>query len=161
MSECEEPFHLDPARRQTPVETRRTPMDQLLTQAVTNAVKRLPKRPPVVSIVDADEATPKVRESMLKLDAFITKGGRVVYVVKQSAVLEGAARGSALYECMLASIIWHEMAHIDGADERGARRAEEQLWTQFVRDAAVDPITGLRYLQALTTRPDDQFIASR
>jgi hypothetical protein len=114
-----------------------------------------------VCIIDADEARPEVRESMLKLDAFITKGGRVAYVVKQSAVLEAAARGSALHECMLASIIWHEMAHIDGADERGARRAEEQLWTEFARDAAVDPITGLRYLQALRRRPDDRFIGSR
>jgi hypothetical protein len=129
--------------------------------AVHNAVERLPKRPPVVAIIDADEARPEVRESMLKLDAFITKGGKVVYVVKQSAVLEGAARGSAFYECMLASIIWHEMAHVDGADERGARRAEEQLWAQFVRDAAVDPLTGLRYLQALRTRSDDRSIASR
>jgi hypothetical protein len=130
-------------------------------RAVHNAVDRLPKRPPVVSIIDADEARPDVRESILKLDAFITKGGRVVYVVKQSAVLEGAARGSGLHECMLATIIWHEMAHLDGADERGARRAEQQLWTQFVRDGAVDPITGLRYLQALTKRPDDRLIASR
>jgi hypothetical protein len=143
-----------------PVETQRTSLE-LLTRTVQNAVKRLPKRPPVVAIIDADEARPEVRESLLKLDAFITKGGRVVYVVKQSAVLEAATRGSALYECMLASIIWHEMAHIDGADERAARSAEEQLWTQFVRDAVVDSITGLRYLQALTKRPDDQLIASR
>jgi hypothetical protein len=128
-------------------------------RAVHNAVARLPKRSPVVSIIDADDARPEVRETLLKLDAFITRGGRVVYVVKQSAVLNGAAKGLPLYECMLASIIWHEMAHIDGADERGARRAEEHLWTQFVRDEAVDAITGLRYLQALTKRPDDQLTA--
>jgi len=130
-------------------------------RAVHNAVERLPRRSPLVSIIDADEARPGVRESMRKLDAFVTKGGKIVYVVKQSAVLERAASGSPLYECMLASIIWHEMAHIDGADERGARRAEEQLWAQFVRDQAVDTIAGLRYLQALTRRPDDQLIAAR
>jgi len=133
--------------------------DVSFERAVHNAVERLPGRSPTVSITDADEARPEVREALLKLDAFITKGGRVVYVVKQSAVLEAAARGSTFHECMLASIIWHEMAHIDGADERGARRAEEQLWTQFVRDGAVDAITGLRYLQALEKRPDDQLIA--
>jgi hypothetical protein len=130
-------------------------------RAVHNAMERLPKRSPVVSVIDADEARPDLRESMLKLDAFVTMGGKVVYVVKQSAVLEAAARGSTLHECMLASIIWHEMAHIDGADERGARRAEEQLWTQFVRDEAVDVVTGLRYLQALTSRPDDRLAALR
>jgi hypothetical protein len=45
------PFQLDPASRRSPAETRRPPLDQLLTQAVQNAVKRLPKRPPVVAII--------------------------------------------------------------------------------------------------------------
>ena len=66
--------------------TRERPLD---------ALERLPKRPPVVAIIDADEARPEVRESLLKLDAFITKGGRVVYVVKQSAVLETLLRYAA------------------------------------------------------------------
>jgi hypothetical protein len=62
---------------------------------------------------------------------------------------------------MLATVLWHEMAHLHGADERGARRAEEDLWTRFVRDGATDEVTGLRYLQALKKRPDDQLLASR
>jgi hypothetical protein len=32
---------------------------------------------------------------------------------------------------------------------------------QFVRDGVTDQVTGLRYLQALRTRPDDQRLASR
>jgi predicted SprT family Zn-dependent metalloprotease len=84
-----------------------------------------------------------------------------VYLVKQSTVLQEAAKGSQLYEHVLASIIWHEMAHLDGADERGARRAEEQLWTRFVRDGIFDQVTALRYLNALTKRPDDRLMASR
>ena len=91
----------------------------------------LPRRPPAVAVFDADDAKPEVRQTLLKLDAFITRGGKVVYVVKQSAVLEAATKGAQLYHYMLASIIWHEMAHVDGADERGARRAEEQLWMRF------------------------------
>jgi hypothetical protein len=65
-----------------------------------------------------------------------------------------------LYEYLLASIIWHEMAHVDGAGERAARRAEEQLWTRFVRDGIFDPVTALRYLRALANRPDDQMPAA-
>jgi hypothetical protein len=60
---------------------------------------------------------------------------------------------------MLATIIWHEMAHLDGADERGARKAEQDLWTRFVRDGVCDEVTGLRYLRALASRPDDQLLA--
>jgi hypothetical protein len=97
----------------------------------------------------------------LRVDADTMDRGKVVYLVKQSAVLQGAATGSELYEHVLASIIWHEMAHLDGADERGSRRAEEQLWTRFVRDGIFDQVTALRYLNALAKRPDDQLMASR
>jgi hypothetical protein len=112
-------------------------------------------------VIDADEATPDVRDRLLKLDAFIVSGGKAVYLVRQSLVLREAAKGSQFYEHVLASIVWHEMAHLDGADERGARRAEEQLWTQFVRDGKLDAITALRYLRALVTRPDDRLRAAR
>ena len=76
-------------------------------------------------------------------------------------MLEEAANGSRFYEYVLASIIWHEMAHLDGADERGARHAEEQLWTCFVRDGVFDQVIALRYLDALMKRPDDRLTASR
>jgi hypothetical protein len=62
---------------------------------------------------------------------------------------------------MLATVIWHEMAHLDGADERGARKEEEALWMRFVRDGVADQVTALRYLQALKRRPDNQLLASR
>jgi hypothetical protein len=51
--------------------------------------------------------------------------------------------------------------HLGGADEPGARRAEEDLWTRFVRDGVADQMTGLRYLLVLKKRPDDQLFASR
>jgi hypothetical protein len=40
----------------------------------------------------------------------------------------------------LAAIIWHEMAHIAGADEAEAQDHEEKLWTRFVRDKLVDRV---------------------
>ena len=123
---------------------------------VARAVRLLPKRPMQVAVIDADEARPEVRDTLLRLDAFTVPGSKIVYLVKQSAVLQGAAKGSQLYEHMLASIIWHEMAHADGAGERAAQRAEEQLWTRFVRDGIFDQVTALRYLQALTKRPHDR-----
>jgi hypothetical protein len=137
-------------------------------RAVAHAIAQLPKRPAQVAVIDANDAKPEVREKLLRLDAFTLRAdavtmdpSKVVYLVKQSAVLQGAATGSELYEHVLASIIWHEMAHLDGADERGARRAEEQLWTRFVRDGIFDQVTALRYLNALAKRPDDQLVASR
>ena len=129
--------------------------------AVSRAIALLPRRPIHVAVIDAEEAKPDVRETLLKLDAFTLRldavtmdRSRVVYLVKQSTVLQEAAKGLRFYEHVLASIIWHEMAHLDGADERGARRAEEQLWTRFLRDGISDQVTALRYLNALAKRPD-------
>jgi len=51
------------------------------------------------------------------------------------------------------------MAHLNGADERGARKAEEDLWMRFVRDGIADQVTALRYLQMLKNRPDDRLPA--
>lgn len=137
-------------------------------RAVERAIAHLPRRPVRIAVIDANEAKPEVRATLLKLDAFTLKvdaetmdRGRVVYLVKQSTVLQEAAKGSLLYEHVLASIIWHEMAHLDGADERGARHAEEQLWTRFVRDGTLDQVSALRYLNALTNRPDGWLMASR
>ena len=137
-------------------------------RAVSRAIAQLPRRPIHVAVIDATEAKPGVRETLLKLDAFTLRvdaltmdRSGVVYLVKQSAVLQEAAKGSRFYDYVLASIIWHEMAHLDGADEPGARRAEEQLWTRFVRDGISDQVTALRYLNALTKRPDDRLTASR
>ena len=137
-------------------------------RAVSRAIALLSRRPVQVAVIDADEAKPEVRETVLKLDAFTLRRdevtmdrSKVVYLVKQSTVLHEAAKGSSFYEHVLASIIWHEMAHLDGADERGARHAEEQLWTRFVRDGISDQVTALRYLNALAKPPDDRLRAAR
>jgi hypothetical protein len=103
---------------------------------------------------------PPARDYLLTLDAFTVKDNPVIYVVQQSELLKRARAGSALHRAMLATVLWHEMAHLGGADERAARRAEEDLWTRFVRDGVADQVTGLRYLQVLKKRPDDQLFAS-
>ena len=119
---------------------------------IAEALKLLPRRPGQVALIDPAAATPKGRELLAKADAFITKGGRVVYVNLDSEVLKGARRGSPIHLCMLAAIIWHEMAHIDGADEDQAQRREEGLWKRFLLDDRVDRVTALRYLKLMSDR---------
>jgi hypothetical protein len=129
--------------------------------ALAAAVALLPKAPVRIAVIDVTQNRPPVRDYLLTLDAFTVKDNAVIYVVQQSSLLKAARSGSALYCAMLATVLWHEMAHLDGADERGARRAEEDLWTRFVRDGRADQLTALRYLEALKKRPDDQLFASR
>ena len=110
--------------------------------------------PDRLAVIDVDQAKPDVKPTLQKLDAFTVKGSPVVYIVRQSALLRGAVEGLAFHSHALASVIWHEMAHAEGADEREARQREQSLWTTFVRDQRIDQVTALRYLNALATRPD-------
>ncbi|HEY2945756.1 MAG TPA: hypothetical protein VGN09_25215 [Vicinamibacteria bacterium] len=120
--------------------------------AIRRALQLLSRRPEKVVVIDPDDATPEGQKILAKSDAFITAGGRIVYINRHSEVLKGARQGSSLYICMLASIIWHEMAHIDGADEQGAQRQEEGLWKRFLVEGRVDRVTALRYLKLMNDR---------
>jgi len=127
-------------------------------KVIAQAMRLLARLPERVAVIDAEQARPDVKATLLRLDAFTIKGSRVVYLVRQSALLQAAVQRQAFYTHALASVIWHEMAHIEGADEREARRREQSLWTTFVRDQRVDEVTALRYLEALTKRPDAQLL---
>lgn len=70
-------------------------------------------------------------------------------LTSHSKVLQGALKGWPVHEHILATIIWHEMAHIDGADEREAQRREEALWTQYVMEDRVDRGDRMQYPTAL------------
>lgn len=121
---------------------------------LTRALDLLPRRPARVAVIDATRARPDARDLLLGLDAFVVRDSAVVYVVRQSALLRGSIAGSSIHLHALAAAIWHEMAHLAGADEREARHQEQVLWTSFIRDQHVDREYGLRYLSALERRPD-------
>lgn len=129
--------------------------------ALVKALKLLPRLPVRIAVLDATEAKPQVRERLLSLDAFIVKGSAVVYIVKQSPLFRAAVNGSSVHIHAVAAVIWHEMAHVDGAQEREARAREEALWTSYIRDQLIDEVVALRYLSALKRRPDDHGLAPR
>jgi hypothetical protein len=120
--------------------------------AVRRAVKLLPQQPERVVVVDMDATTALLRARMSHTDAFVTTGLRVVYVRKQGRALQDALKGDMFFDYVLAVIIWHEMAHLDGADERGAQQAEEDLWQQFIVGRRVTPDRGMAYLGLLSKR---------
>lgn len=130
-------------------------------EAIVAALQLLGRLPTRVAVIDALEARPDVRTALLRLDAFVVQGSPTIYVVRQSELLSGARARSAFHTHALAAVLWHEMAHVDGAGEQDARRREEGLWRRFVRDQRLDPIVALRYLQALSRRPPDLLRAAR
>jgi hypothetical protein len=120
--------------------------------AIRRALKLLPRQPLQVGVVGEENVGADSRERFRKAEAFFSEGSAVVYLTRHSPVLRAANQGSSVHVHVLAAIIWHEMAHIEGADEPQAQKHEEALWTRFVRDDRVDRTTALRYLKALSER---------
>jgi hypothetical protein len=120
--------------------------------AIERALRLLPRRPYQVSVVGEERVGQESRAAFRRSEAFFAKGSPVIYVTSHSPVLKAAQEGSSVHVHALAAIIWHEMAHIEGADEAQAQKREEALWTRYVRDDLVDRTTALRYLKALSER---------
>jgi hypothetical protein len=131
-----------------------------IRDALRAAVRLLPRMPTRIVVMDVTTARAGILEHLLTLDAFILRDNPAVCVVQQSELLQRARGGAVVYRAMLAAVLWHEMAHLAGADEPAARRAEEDLWTNMVRDEVIDQRTGLRYLQALKKRPGNDHLAA-
>ncbi len=130
--------------------------DEPNAAAINRALSLLPRRPEYVAVIDPETVKPEVRETLFKVEAFISRGQPVVYLSPHSEVLKGAREGSRIHTYMLAAIIWHEMAHLGGADEREAQRKEEGLWKRFVVEKRVDAVTALRYLKLMDDRHRDR-----
>jgi hypothetical protein len=126
--------------------------DTRYPRAVQQAVALLPKRPLKVVVIDVNDAKPAGRVNLFKLQAFILRGSAVIYLTKHGEVLLEAVNGSRFHVYVLATVIWHEMAHVDGAGEAEARRQEEELWTRFITEQSVDRDAAMRYLAALKKR---------
>jgi len=117
--------------------------------AIHRALRLLPEQPARVVVVDAQKAPPVLREHT---EGFVMAGQDAVYLIRQGPTLQLAMRGPSISDYALAGIIWHEIAHIGGANEREAQRAEEDLWAQFIRQGRVDQTRGRRYLALLRKR---------
>ena len=123
-----------------------------MDETVRRVLLLLPRQPACVAVVDPDREAPALAEHMRQFDAFTYPGNPTIYVRRHSPVYDQAAEGSRFYQCALAAIIWHEMAHLSGANEHEAQRQEEGLWLQFMRDDRIGFGEGHAYLDQLRRR---------
>jgi hypothetical protein len=119
--------------------------------AISRALRLLPRQPQKVVLVEGVDGVTRHKDKP-NVEAFVRAGGAVVFLVRQGATLQAASKRGGIFDYALAAIIWHEMAHIDGADEPAAQRAEEQLWKEFVLSNKVDRGRAMRYLALLERR---------
>jgi hypothetical protein len=107
---------------------------------VTRVVRLLPRPPGEIKVVNADAIARSSPGRVRHVDGFVIHGQRIIYLARQSQTLQRAMRDGGIFDYALAIIIWHEMAHIEGADEPNAQRQDEALWLEYVRDGRVDAV---------------------
>jgi hypothetical protein len=121
-------------------------------ETVARALALLPQRPKQVVVIDAEKTPAALRQRLERVEAFVIMGEPIVCLRMQGTVLKNAQRTGGLFDYALAAIIWHEMAHITGADERAAQEQEENLWRQFIVGGHIDSSRALGYLNRLRQR---------
>ena len=122
-------------------------------RVIEAALEALPRRPPRLIVIDDALLPPAIQRQLRDLDAFVPRGESTIYLRRQSRTLREAEDSGGPYLLMLAVVLWHETAHVEGLDEAHARRREEDLWERFVRTGRVDSSLGLTYLAELKRRP--------
>jgi len=113
----------------------------------------LPTKPALVKVIDLDRSARVLQDHFKAAEGFVTTGDPAVYLTKQGSTFQHALQGPGIWDYALAIIVWHEMAHLEGANERQARQREEELWSQFVVAGRVDTRRGMAYLDLLRKRP--------
>jgi hypothetical protein len=121
-------------------------------QVVSRVLRLLPQLPEAIVVIDADRSSPALRQSIEHFQGFVTEGEGTVYLRKQAPIFQRALQGASVWDYALACTVWHEMAHIAGADERDAQRREEELCTRFLVSGKVEAGWGQSYLQQLRKR---------
>ena len=123
----------------------------IVATPIGRALRLLPRQPEKIVLVERADGSHE-HKGKPNVEAFVNNGSRVVYLVRQGVTLQATLKGPGIFDYALATVIWHEMAHIDGADEAGAQQAEEQLWMEFVLAQRVDRARGMQYLALLKKR---------
>ena len=121
-------------------------------EVIERAVSLLPTRPSLVIVIDVDLQPRALKRRLENVDAFVIPGEPTIYLKKQGSAFRRALERGGIRDYMLAATIWHEMAHVSGADEQEARRLEERLWRQFITARQVESAHGLAYLGRLKER---------
>ena len=119
-------------------------------RVIERAIRLLPARPDVpVRMIDPELAPDP--GAIRRLDAFMVrepdgKVRRVIYLNRRAAIVDNAMTGQDLHVAILAAVIHHELAHLQGAGEPEARRSEREFFQSLVFGGRVPVDLGMRYL---------------
>jgi hypothetical protein len=120
------------------------------------ALRLLPKWRDVVVVDSSDPravaaaAVWGVRPEQVR--GFSLTGQSRVYVNRSVDPYRCAGQKNQTCVLLLAALIWHEAAHVDGEGEERAQLREEALFRQFVTEHRVGFVAGHAVLRALVAR---------
>jgi len=120
------------------------------------ALRLLPQRPEVIVL---DSSDPRAVAAAVvwgkrpeQVRAFSLTGQRIVYVNRSVDPYRCAAQKNQTCVLLLAALIWHEVAHVDGEDEERAQLREETLFRQFVTEHRIEFAAGQAVLRVMAAR---------
>lgn len=123
------------------------------TRAIERALKLFPQPPAApLRLIEPDRV--EGGQAVRALDAFVVheqtgEVRRVIYLNRRSPIVANAVAGKDLDIAILAAVIRHEEAHLDGADEPLARELERKFFQSLVFSGRVPIQSGFAYLRDL------------
>jgi hypothetical protein len=102
-----------------------------------------------IEVIDSRVLSRADRRLLQGVCAFVYPGVAHIFIADTCPAYRGAER--SLFEAIkLAGILWHELAHVEGADEPDARRLESEAVRWMLRHAPAEHQTpGMIYAAAL------------
>ncbi len=119
-----------------------------LTTLVDQALALLGRPGQPVVIFDPLQYDPAHRAKLEAYEAFVLARRSEIYLNRrgQASVEALAGRPEGVY--VVAAILAHEVAHLQGKDERGALEAEERCVYRFMKEGRIPVDVALAHLQS-------------
>ena len=116
------------------------------TILVNRALALLGETQRAVVIYDPHHYDTTRRAKLERFEAFVFAERREIYLNRRGRVLEEALRGSPEGVYLVAALIAHEVAHLEGADERSALQAEGRCVFRFMKEGRISVDVALSHL---------------
>jgi hypothetical protein len=124
------------------------PSSSALTTVVDQALSLLGQpRQPVV-IFDPAQYDASRRAKLEAYEAFIVAKQPEIYLNRRGQASADALSGRPDGVYVVAAILAHEMAHLEGKDEAGALEAEERCVYRFMKEGKIPVDVALAHLQS-------------
>jgi hypothetical protein len=114
-----------------------TPAPRTLALTVRRALALIGSASPRVLLYDPILYQPRVRARLERLEAFVAENNRHIYLNQRGHALQDAVDGQPYGIYVLAAILAHEMAHLEGKDESNARRIEREWVLRFWHEGQI------------------------